>query len=41
MRKLASIQEIISFEAIPDADRIELARVMGWSAVVKKDEFNV
>lgn len=41
MRKLASIQEIIGFEAIPDADRIELARVMGWSAVVKKDEFNV
>ena len=41
MRKLASIQEIISFEAIPEADRIELARVMGWSAVVKKDEFTV
>ena len=41
MRKLASIQEIIGFEAIPDADRIVLAKVMGWSAVVKKDEFKV
>ena len=41
MRKLASIQEIIGFEAIPDADRIVLAKVMGWSAVVKKDEFKL
>ena len=38
MRKLVSIQEIIGFEPIPDADRIELAKVMGWSAVVKKGE---
>ena len=38
MRKLASIQEIIGFEAIPDADRIVLAKVMGWSAVVKKEK---
>ena len=41
MRKLASIQEIIGFEPIPEADRIILAKVMGWSAVVKKDEFKV
>lgn len=41
MRKLASIQEIMSFDSIPGADRIELARVMGWSAVVKKGEFSV
>ena len=41
MRKLASIQEIIGFDTIPDADRIVLAKVMGWSAVVKKDEFKV
>ena len=41
MRKLASIQKIIGFEPIPDADRIVLAKVMGWSAVVKKDEFKV
>ena len=41
MRKLVSIQEIIGFEPIPDADRIVLAKVMGWSAVVKKDEFKV
>jgi RNA ligase (TIGR02306 family) len=41
MRKLASIQEIMSFDSIPGADRIELARIMGWSAVVKKGEFNV
>ena len=41
MRKLASIQEIIGFEPIPNADKIVLAKVMGWSAVVKKDEFRV
>ena len=39
MRKLASIQEIIGLEAMRDADRIVLAKVMGWAAGVKKDEF--
>lgn len=41
MRKLASIQVITSLEPIPNADRIELARVLGWKCVVKKGEFKV
>ena len=41
MRKLASIQAITSLEPIPNADRIELARVLGWKCVVKKGEFKV
>lgn len=41
MRKLASIQRIISLTPIPNADRIELARVLGWKCVVKKGEFKV
>ena len=41
MRKLASIQKIKSLTPIPSADRIELARVLGWKCVVKKGEFKV
>lgn len=41
MRKLASIQTITSLEPIPNADRIELARVLGWKCVVKKGGFKV
>lgn len=41
MRKLASIQTIKSLEPIPNADKIELARVLGWKCVVKKGEFKV
>lgn len=41
MRKLASIQKIVSLTPIPNADRIELAQVLGWKCVVKKDEFKV
>lgn len=41
MRKLASIQRIKSLEPIPDANAIEMARVMGWQLVVKKGEFHV
>ena len=41
MRKLASIQKIKSLTPIPNADRIELARVLGWKCVVKKGEFKV
>lgn len=41
MRKLASIQKIKSLMPIPNADRIELARVLGWKCVVKKGEFKV
>lgn len=39
MRKLASIQRIRSLEAIPGADAIQKATVLGWQLVVKKDEF--
>ncbi len=38
-RKLASIQTIDEIRPIEDADRIEQARVMGWTVVTKKDEF--
>ena len=38
-RKLASIQVVESVGPIKNADRIEQARVMGWSVVIKKGEF--
>lgn len=41
MRKLATIREIAEIKPIPDADRIEVARIDGWEVVVsKKDSFN-
>lgn len=40
-RKLASVQVIESLTAIPDADNIETARVLGWDVVVKKGTFKV
>ncbi len=41
-RKLASIQKIISINAIKDADQIEKATVLGWEVVVaKKDDLKV
>lgn len=39
MRKLASIQQILKLEPIPNADSIEVATVLGWHIVVKKGEF--
>ena len=39
MRKLATIRKIDALRAIPDADAIECAVVGGWTAVVKKGEF--
>ena len=39
MRKLASIQSVVGTAAIEGADAIELAFVLGWQVVVKKDEF--
>jgi len=41
MRKLATIQKILSINPIPDADAIEVAQVLGWKVVVKKGEFKV
>ena len=41
MRNLASIQRIKSIKPIPDADAIEVAEVLGWEVVVKKNEFKV
>lgn len=42
MRKLATIREIAEIKPIPDADRIEVARIDGWEVVVsKKDNFHV
>lgn len=40
-RKLASIQQITSIHAIPDADNIEVAQVLGWKTVVRKGEFEI
>lgn len=36
MRKLASIQEIREVISLPDFDNLELARVLGWNALVQK-----
>ena len=39
MRKLASIQQITDIVPIEGADKIELARVLGWQCVVNKGQF--
>ncbi|MDR1299228.1 MAG: RNA ligase (ATP) [Oscillospiraceae bacterium] len=39
MRNLASIQKISAISPIPDADRIEVATVLGWNVVVGKGEY--
>lgn len=39
MRKLASVQKISKLEAHPNADTLEIAKVLGWSCIVKKREF--
>ena len=39
MRKLASIQRVWDILPIEGADRIELAKVLGWQCVVNKGEF--
>lgn len=36
MRKLASIQKIKKLQPIPEADRIEVAIILGWAVVVQK-----
>ena len=40
-RKLAHIELIESLKPIIGADKIEVATVLGWECVVKKDEFKV
>lgn len=39
MQKLATIEEIKEIRDIPDADRIQLAVVQGYSSVIKKGEY--
>lgn len=41
MRKLASIQKIKEITPIIGADNIELAQILGWKVIVKKNEFKV
>jgi RNA ligase (TIGR02306 family) len=41
MRKLARIVKIDAIQPIPNADAIEIAKIGGWSVVVKKAEFSV
>lgn len=36
MRKLASVQRIWDIQPIDGADRIEMAKVLGWKCVVNK-----
>jgi len=40
-RKLATIQIISELRPIEGADKIEVAKVMGWQVVVKKGEFTI
>ena len=40
-RQLATIQRITSLTPIEGADKIEVASILGWKVVVKKEEFRV
>lgn len=40
-RKLATIQVISDLNPIPEADSIEVAKILGWNVVVKKGEFKI
>jgi len=37
--KTASIERIVAVKPHPNADRLELATVLGWQCIVRKDEF--
>lgn len=39
MRKLASVQRVVSVEPIENADRIEKLKVLGWTLVSGKGNF--
>lgn len=41
MRKLASVQVITKLDPIPNADKIEVATILGWQVVVQKEQFKV
>lgn len=41
MRKLASIQRIADIQPIPNADKIELLKINGWSVVAQKGLYEV
>ena len=38
-RKLASIQVVSKLIPIPNADKIEMAKILGWECVVEKGQF--
>lgn len=38
-RKLATIEEVVAVDPIPDADAIEVVTVRGWKVVTRKGEF--
>lgn len=40
-RALAHIEKIANLEPIPGYDRVELATILGWKVIVKKEEFQV
>lgn len=40
-RKLASIQKIIDISPISGADNIEVATILGWKVVIRKNEFKI
>ena len=41
MSHLASVQVIVDLQPIPNADKIEVATVLGWEIVVKKGEHKI
>lgn len=41
MKNLATIQKITEINNIPKADAIDVATVLGWKVVIKKNEFQV
>jgi len=41
MRSLAHIERIVDINPIPDADRIEVAQVLGWEVVIQKGLYNI
>lgn len=41
MRKLVTVQKITNIIPIDGADSIELAQILGWQCVVKKDKFKI